>query len=72
MARSFILLEETKESINKFSIGYIINSRLNINKVFREQVHKCTNNKFGSSTKPFIKATLEEILNKRVSIINVL
>ena len=38
MAKSSIWLEETKEPISEFLIGYIINSSLNINKAFREQV----------------------------------
>ena len=41
MDKRFIWLEETKECINKFSIRCTINSRLNIKKSFREQVHKC-------------------------------
>ena len=53
MAKSFIWLEETKEHINYFSIGYMTNPKLNINKAFREQVHKCMNNIFGPSTQPF-------------------
>ena len=40
MAKSYIWIEETKELINKFSIGYMINPKLNINKAFREQVNK--------------------------------
>ena len=39
MATRDIWLEETKERINKFSIGYMINPKLNINKTFREQVY---------------------------------
>ena len=35
MAKRFIWLEETKERINEFSIGYITNPTLNINKAFR-------------------------------------
>ena len=38
----------------------MINPKLYINKVFREKVHKCINNKFGPSTQPFITATLEK------------
>ena len=38
MAKSFIWIEETKELINEFYIGYMINPKLNINKAFRKQV----------------------------------
>ena len=41
MAKSYIWLEETKERINEFSIGCIINPNLNINKSFKEQVTEC-------------------------------
>ena len=36
----------------------MINPKLNINKAFREQVHKCMNNTFGPSNQPFIRSTL--------------
>ena len=35
MDKGFIWLEETKEHINEFSIGYMVNTTLNINKAFR-------------------------------------
>ena len=38
MDKSYIRLEETNQCINKFSIGYMMNPNLNMNKVFREQV----------------------------------
>ena len=71
MAKSFIFHEEIKERINWFSNGYIFNPRLNINKAFREQVHKYMNNKLGRITQPYIRATLSKKKNS-VSIINVL
>ena len=40
MAIRFIWLEETKKHIKEFSIGYIINLKLNVNKTFREKVDK--------------------------------
>ena len=58
MAKSFIWLEETKERINEFLIGYMINTTLDINKASREQVNKCMKNKFGAITQPHIKTTL--------------
>ena len=43
----------------------MINPKLNIIKAFREQMHKCMNNKFVSSKQPFIRATSAKN-NKRV------
>ena len=55
MAKSFIWIEETKELINGFYIGYMINPKLNINKSFRKQVNKCMETIFGTITKSHIK-----------------
>ena len=38
MDKFFILLNETKTFINKFTIEYMINRNLNVDKTFREQV----------------------------------
>ena len=54
MAKSYIWLEETKERIDDFSIGYMINPNYNINKALEEQVTKCMKNKFGTITQPHI------------------
>ena len=35
--KSFIWIEETKEHINEFEIGYMINPNLNVNKSFKEK-----------------------------------
>ena len=69
--KSYIWLEETKERINVFSIGYIINLTLNINKAFKEQVNKCMKSTFGAMTQPHISKILSKKY-KSVSIINVL
>ena len=58
MAKRFIWIEETKERINKFTIGYMINPTLKINKAFIEQVNKCMKTTFGARTQPHIKITL--------------
>ena len=58
MAKHFIWLNETKKRINEFTIGYMINPGLNINKAFREKVGKCMYTSFGEITQPFIKPTL--------------
>ena len=39
-------------------IGYIINTILNINKAFREQVNKCMKNTFCTITQPHIRTIL--------------
>ena len=70
MPKSFICLEETKTRIKKFSIGYMTNPNLNINKAFREQADKSMNTTFGPISQPNIRATLAK--KKSVSIINVL
>ena len=61
MAKSFICIEETKECINKFLIGYMINPTLDIIKSFREKVNKCMKNTFGAITQPHIKTILAKI-----------
>ena len=38
MDTSFIWLNETKNVINEFTIGYMINTGLNFNKYIKEQV----------------------------------
>ena len=55
MAKMFLWIHETRERINEFSIGYMINPKLHINKSLKEQVEKCVNNTFGTLTQPFIK-----------------
>ena len=47
ISKSFIWLEESKERINEFFIGYMINPTFNIKRSFREQVNKCMKTKFG-------------------------
>ena len=50
MDKSYIWLEETNQRINEFSIGYMMNPNLNMNKVFREQVKVCMKTTFSTST----------------------
>ena len=49
MAKLFIWLTETKQRINDFTIGYMINPTLNVNKDFREKVEKCMYTTFGET-----------------------
>ena len=58
MAMSYIWLEETKERINDFSIGYIINPNLNMKKSLKEQVTNYTKTTFGAITQPHISKIL--------------
>ena len=58
MVKRFIWINETKQHINEFKIGYMINPGLNVKKAFREQVEKCMFTTFGEITQPFIKSTL--------------
>ena len=55
-----IWINKTKQRINKFRIGYIINKKLNIKKAFREQVSKCIKTTFDAITQPFIRATFSK------------
>ena len=61
MAKSYIWLEEIKKRINEFSIGYMIDPKLNINKAFKEKVTKCIKTTFGAITQPHISKILENI-----------
>ena len=58
MAKSFIFIEKTKERINEFSIGYIINPTFNITKIFKGQVTKFMKATFGTITQPHIRTIL--------------
>ena len=66
MAKRFIWINETKQLINEFRIGYMINTGLNVNKDFREQVKYFMFTTFGVITPPFIKSIL---LNKNTSVL---
>ena len=65
MNERFIWLNETKQRNNEFTIGFMINRGLNVNKTFREQVEKYMFTTFGAITQPFIKFILLKN-NKRV------
>ena len=58
MAKSYIWLEETNQRINEFSIGYMMNPNLSMNKVFREQVKLCMKATFSTSTMTHISKIL--------------
>ena len=60
MAKSLIWVEEIKQRIHEFSIGYMINPTLNINKAFKEQVTKFIKTTFGAITQPYIRNVLSK------------
>ena len=66
MDRCFIWLNEAKQRINEFTIGYMINTCLNVNKAFREQVQNFMYTAFGEITQSFIKSILE---NNNISVL---
>ena len=67
MDKHFIWLNETKQLIYDFIIGYMINPGLNVNKSFIEKVKIFIFTTFGVITQPFIKATLAKQKYKCVS-----
>ena len=62
MAKIYILLEETNQRINEFSIGYMMNPNFHTNKAFKEQVKGCLKNTFGLS----INTHIGKILLKKI------
>ena len=66
MARRYICLEENNRLINEFSIGYMIDPNLSINKAFKEQVKICIKTAFGTVTQQHISKVLSKT-NTRVS-----
>ena len=58
ISKSYIWLEETDKVINEFSIVYMMNPNLSINKYFKEQVKVCMKTKFSTSTMTHISKIL--------------
>ena len=52
MDKSYIWIEEIKERMNEFSIGYTINPSLNINKSFKYKVTEFMKDTFDAITQP--------------------
>ena len=65
MAKSYISSEETKERINEFSMEYMMNPNLSINKTFKEQVTKFKKITFGAMTQQHIS----KILFKKIRVL---
>ena len=70
MSKNFVYLYNVEEFINEFEIGYMVNPTLYVYKAFKEQVEKFMNDKFVSTTQPFIKNIMKKYLC--FSIINIL
>ena len=62
MAKSYICLKETNEHISEFSIVYLINPTLSINKYFKEQVTKFMKNTFDAMTQQHISFRKKRVL----------
>ena len=60
MSRIMLHCYTTGKTINEFSIGYIINPSLHINRIFREQVVKCLGCYFSINKMKTIKFSDEE------------
>ena len=58
ISRIYIWLEEKNQRINEFSIGYMMNPNLSINKAFRDQVKVCLKNTFSTPTPSHISKIL--------------
>ena len=58
MAKSYIWIEEKNQLINEFSIGYMMNLNLSMNKDFKEQVKVCMKNAFSIETMTHISKIL--------------
>ena len=65
MAKSYIWIEETDQRINEFSIEYMMNPNLSINKYFKEQVKICMKTTFVTMTQQHISKFLSKT-NTRV------
>ena len=57
MDKYFIGINETKKRINRFTIGYVVITDLNVSRTFREKLEKCMLTKFVPITQPLIKST---------------
>ena len=58
MSKIYIWIEGKNQRINEFSIGYMMNTNLSMNNVFREQVKVCMKTTFSTSTMTHINKIL--------------
>ena len=65
MDKSYIWLEDINQRMNQFSIGYMMNPNLSMNKAFKQKVKLCMKTKFSTSTMTHISKILLKP-NKRV------
>ena len=69
MAKIYIWLEETNQRINEFSIGYMLNSNLIINKAFKDQVKLCMKTTFSTSTMTHISKILLKLDTRLLALV---
>ena len=58
MSKIMVHIYSIDNSINQFSVGYMINPSLHVNKVLREKVEKFLNDKFYEKTMETIRGCL--------------
>ena len=69
MSKNYIWLEETNQRINEFSIGYIMNPNLIINKAFKQQVEICMKTTFSEMTQQHISKILSKTNTKVLALV---
>ena len=72
MANMYIRIEETNQRINEFSILYMMNPNLSINKAFKDQVKICLKNTSGIMTQQHISKILLKPNTRVLSLSNFL
>ena len=58
ISKTFVYINTREESINQFAIGYMIDPKFHVNKVFRDQVEKCLRATFHQNTMKGMKYVL--------------
>ena len=69
MAKSYIWLEETNQLVNEFSIEYMMNPNLSINKAFKDQVKICMKTTFVTMTQQHISKFLSKTNTRVVALL---
>ena len=60
MTKSLVYIQEIDQHINQFSIGYMINPRLNTNGIFKDQVNICMKKTFNVTEQKHITKILTQ------------
>ena len=69
MSKILVYLYTTEKRINQFAIGYIINPKIHVNNVFREQVEKFLRATFHQNTTKGIKKVMRKKVTCVISLI---